>query len=123
MPEIINLTDKAIAVEVPKDADNFMVVTSDKGNYFDYEYPVDGNDSGTYGCADLPPGSYQFLSLHSKISESDAGRVVWCDIYESWMDYVKGKYDSDITCMESYATLTKSHNLDEGKEYAILIKI
>lgn len=108
---MIQLTKNILAVEVPNDATDILLI---HGNTrLAYFHP-------NYVRIDL---SYkaEYLIGVTPLSEEQAELIVeWVEEEQYYRDYRKDGWQGDIPAIQSFETLLESKGLDINKKYAIL---
>lgn len=71
----------------PEGSEGIHIKTSKPRQYVEFEYPVDADDPGTYGCEELPPGEWKLLGFPNEISEEvwdGLAHGVWNSHLDKW---------------------------------------
>lgn len=114
---MIQLTEKVIAVEVPKGSKSIFVSHWPKSNpelmYLTRKYnPV--SVKLTHGV------KYSLIGVTPLLEEQAELIVEWVEEKQYYRDYRKDGWQGDIPAIQSFATLLESKGLDINKKYAIV---
>lgn len=119
-----------LLVEVQEESSRFNIVNSLNPPHFEWEYPVDGDDPGTYDCVDLPPGTYQLIGLAAELTEEQKKGIcipvrrpsepVYYKLYNEPEDEQGDTPVATTDVNRAFLSLLRSHNLKP--ETTVVIK-